>query len=178
MLMFLAACERPAGDAGAAPPAASGAALEKGAIGERILARPVQRARRMARASGEHRAVLLVVPGDASVTVDGQPARRTDGVVELVGKVGKTWEVRVFKGEKHIDKTVTLEKSGASPAFLDLNAPAPPPPGARRAATPKQRDPDRFDQYEEPGEQAETTPSPSTRPNRNPSSTTKDHHPH
>ncbi|WP_437618751.1 hypothetical protein [Sorangium sp. So ce1151] len=143
MLMVLAACGKSADDPGAAGPAASGAALEEDALGKRVLPRAVHRVRREALAPSERRVSLFVVPGDASVEVNRQPARRTDGIIELVGKEGDTHEVRVIKGEKRIEKKVTIGASSASPAFLDLNAP--PPPGPPKAALKKRRDPIRFD---------------------------------
>ncbi|WP_437499291.1 hypothetical protein [Sorangium sp. So ce1099] len=83
-------------------------------------------------ASGERRVALFVVPGDASVEVGGQPARRTNGVIELVGKKGDRREIRIFKGAKRTEeRTVIIGETEASPSFLDLNAP--PPPGPRKA---------------------------------------------
>lgn len=69
----------------------------------------------------ERRVALVVLPGDASVEVDGQPVRRRNGVIDLVGKLGDTHRVRVFKGSKTTaEKSVMIQESGAIPARLDL----------------------------------------------------------
>jgi hypothetical protein len=69
---------------------------------------------------------LFVVPGDASVEVDGQLVARRNGVVDLVGKVGDVRRVRVFKDAKSTEeKVVTIQNTEASPPLLDLNEPAP-----------------------------------------------------
>jgi hypothetical protein len=70
----------------------------------------------------EHRVKLLVLPADAAVEVDGVPARRRDGVIELSGKVGQTYRVRLSRDAQHVETTVALEGSGASPPSLDLAA--------------------------------------------------------
>jgi hypothetical protein len=83
-------------------------------------------------APGERRVALFVVPGDASVEVDGQIVARRNGVVDLVGKVGDVRRVRVLKGEKSTEeKVVTIQNTEASPALLDLNE-----PGSRAAGGP------------------------------------------
>ena len=70
----------------------------------------------------ERRVVVFVVPGDALVEVDGQPFERRDGVIELVGKVGETHRVRAWKGDKSTEtKVVTIDDTGASPSFMDVN---------------------------------------------------------
>lgn len=68
------------------------------------------------------RVIVMVLPGDASVEVDGIAVRRRDGVVELLGKVGDVRRLRVLKGAQSIEKDVTIQEAGASPALLDLNA--------------------------------------------------------
>jgi hypothetical protein len=79
-------------------------------------------------APDERRAALFVLPGDASVEVDGQLVQRWNGVVELVGKVGDVRRVSAFKGSKSIqERLVTIQESGASPSLIDLNEPSPRP---------------------------------------------------
>lgn len=73
-------------------------------------------------AAGERRVKLLVLPADAAVEVDGVPARRRDGVIELSGKVGQTRRVRLSRNALHVETTVTVADSGASPPSLDLAA--------------------------------------------------------
>jgi serine/threonine-protein kinase len=74
----------------------------------------------------QRRVAIFVVPGDASVEVDGQPARRRDGVVEIVGRLGEVHRLRAWKGTKTTEeRAVTITASGASPARVDLNEPLP-----------------------------------------------------
>jgi len=70
----------------------------------------------------ERRVILLVLPGDASVEVDGRPAFRRNGFVELVGKVGETRRLRVFKGARSTEeKNITIGDGVATPLLIDLN---------------------------------------------------------
>ncbi|WP_437721673.1 hypothetical protein [Sorangium sp. So ce861] len=70
----------------------------------------------------ERRVPLLVVPGDALVEVDGQPAYRRDGAIELTGKVGEVRLVRVWKGaKKPLEKRVMIQEIQPSPPLVDLN---------------------------------------------------------
>ncbi len=70
----------------------------------------------------ERRVMVFVLPGDASVEVDGRPAFRRNGVIELVGKVGDVRKLRVFKGPRSTEeKTITIGEAGATPALVDLN---------------------------------------------------------
>jgi hypothetical protein len=65
---------------------------------------------------------VIVLPGDASVDVDGIPQRRRDGVIELIGKVGEHHRLRVVKGSQYLEQDVIIPAPGASPPPLDLNA--------------------------------------------------------
>ena len=133
MALFSAgACGQPAGEPAAAGSAPGGAASVDSKAG---AAAPQAANRLMLPVLGAHerRATLFVIPGDALVEVDGQPTRRRDGVIDLVGKVGDERRVRAWKGSKSTaEKVVTIHESGASPSLLDLNeATAPrPAPGA------------------------------------------------
>jgi WD40 repeat protein/tRNA A-37 threonylcarbamoyl transferase component Bud32 len=116
----LVVCREPAARVDAGEPLSSSAARGEDkprAPGPRATARPRLGA-------GERRVAVMVLPGDASVEVDGQPVRRRNGVIELVGKAGEVHRVRVFKGAKSTEeKAVTIQEAGATPALLDLNAP-------------------------------------------------------
>jgi serine/threonine-protein kinase len=80
---------------------------------------------------------LFVVPGDALVEVDGQPAYRRDGVIELTGKVGDVRRVRVWKGAKTTEeKAVKIQEAQPSPPLVDLNEAPPPKPAAKGAKKP------------------------------------------
>jgi hypothetical protein len=80
---------------------------------------------------------VIVLPGDASVDVDGIPYRRRDGIIELTGKVGESHRFRVVKGSQYLEQEVIIPEPGASPPILDLNArPAERPAGPGGAARP------------------------------------------
>ena len=70
----------------------------------------------------ERRVMVFVVPGDALVEVDGRPAFRRNGLIELVGKVGDVRKLRVFKGARSTgEKTITIGDLAATPSLVDLN---------------------------------------------------------
>ncbi|WP_437568373.1 hypothetical protein [Sorangium sp. So ce542] len=151
MAVLLVACGQPASGGGAGEQVDSGATAGEASPAREAptasAARTARRAQLRALGPDERRVAIVVLPGDASVEVDGQPARRRDGLIELVGKVGEQHRVRAFKGAKSTgEKTVTIEESGASPALLDLYEP--PPPGAAKPVTP-QKKPIRFDNFDE-----------------------------
>jgi serine/threonine-protein kinase len=80
----------------------------------------------------ERRVPLLVVPGDALVEVDGQPAYRRDGAIDLIGKVGEVRRVRVWKGAKEaLEKNVTIQESQPSPPLVDFNEAPPAKPAVK-----------------------------------------------
>ncbi|WP_437738658.1 hypothetical protein [Sorangium sp. So ce1335] len=119
-LVFLSAqgaCGQPGVEEGGAEPATSAG---ENAVEARAPAAARPAAHRLG--AGERRVKLLVLPADAVVEVDGVPMRRRDGVIELSGKVGQTHRVRVSRGARHGETTVTLTDAGASPPSLDLAA--------------------------------------------------------
>jgi eukaryotic-like serine/threonine-protein kinase len=125
--MGLIACGQPPPDAGGDKPAVSGTAMPV-STGPRAAARPEM----AVLGPGERRVALIVVPGDALVEVDGQPAYRRDGVIDLTGKVGDVRRVRVWKGAKSTEeKAVTIHETQPSPALVDLNEAPPPKPAAK-----------------------------------------------
>ncbi|KYF89427.1 hypothetical protein BE20_20530 [Sorangium cellulosum] len=117
LLSALGACGQPGVEEGGPEPAASAGEI---AVETRAPAAPRPAVRRLG--AGERRVKLLVLPADAVVEVDGVPVRRRDGVIELSGKVGQTHRVRVSRGARHGETTVTLTDAGASPPSLDLAA--------------------------------------------------------
>ncbi|WP_437930594.1 hypothetical protein WMF37_15630 [Sorangium sp. So ce291] len=128
--MYLVACERPPSDAGGGAPAVPSAAK---LAAPRVAARPGM----AVLGPDERRVALLVVPGDALVEVDGQPAYRRDGAIDLTGKVGDVRRVRVWKGAKAApEKAVTIEETQPSPPLLDLNEVPPPKPAAKAPKKP------------------------------------------
>lgn len=127
----LLGCAPQGADTGAPPAATSAAAAGSGAV-PGLRSSGAQAPRAAARSwhailgADERRVAVVVLPGDALVEVDGQPVRRRDGVVELVGKVGEVRLVQAFKGAKSTEeKAVTIQEGGASPALVDLDEPLP-----------------------------------------------------
>src|SRR4030095_9400244 len=88
------------------------------------------------RGSTGRRVKLIVLPGDATVEVNGNPVRRRDGIIELLGKVDETRRIRVSKDKQSIEQDVTIQESGASPPLLDLNAHPEGRPGGSDAGAP------------------------------------------
>jgi hypothetical protein len=92
---------------------------------------------------GRERVPLVVLPGDASVEVNGELAHRRDGVIDLVGELDSTHRVVVIGATdtkpKAVDVIIRRNAQGrmsAQPEEIDLNAPAPPGPSTRRAWEP------------------------------------------
>jgi serine/threonine-protein kinase len=66
------------------------------------------------------RAMLVILPEDAKVEIDGAPATPRGGVVELVGAVGGEHRVRVSKGERSATTTVVLTADGPQPPKVEV----------------------------------------------------------
>jgi eukaryotic-like serine/threonine-protein kinase len=129
-LLCLVACGQAPSGAGNGGPAAAGTAKPTSL---KAAARPEL----SFLGADERRVALIVVPGDAFVEVDGQPAYRRDGVIDLTGKVGEVRRVRVWKGTRTTEeKAVTIQEAQASPALVDLNEAPPPKPAAKAAKKP------------------------------------------
>lgn len=91
----------------------------------------------------QRRVTLTVLPGDATVEVDGQLAKRRNGVIELMGRVGETRKLRVSssllsaKEQRIQGREVVIRETGASPSLIDLNdAPAQGPAGGSEKQIP------------------------------------------
>ncbi|XXX77107.1 serine/threonine-protein kinase [Sorangium sp. So ce134] len=78
------------------------------------------------------RVELAIVPADASVEVDGVPARLKNGAVELTGAPGSRRKVRVFKGGSEIESEVSITEAGSLPPKLQLPLPRRRAPERRR----------------------------------------------
>jgi len=95
-------------------------ALEQYAGSGHVQAVPRLKAQRLG--PDERRVMLFVLPGDATVEVDGRQAFRRNGFVELVGKVGEMRRLRVFKGARSTEeKNITIGDGVAMPSLIDLN---------------------------------------------------------
>ncbi len=125
VLLVLSSCGDSSNDGGTPSSALSLArALEHRAGRGSSKTLPRLKASRMG--PDERRVLLFVLPGDASVEVDGRPLYRRNGFVELVGKVGETRKVRVFDGARSTEeKTVAIGEGEATPSLIDLNEAVP-----------------------------------------------------
>jgi serine/threonine-protein kinase len=66
---------------------------------------------------------LVVLPGEASVEVDGAPATAIEGAVEVVGALGSVHKVRIRSGAAEVLREVVISEQGALPPKIEL-APA------------------------------------------------------
>ncbi|HLM74129.1 MAG TPA: hypothetical protein VK459_15590 [Polyangiaceae bacterium] len=112
--------------------------------GSKVSMRPSKKSRQQPALSDlgakGRRVKVIVLPGDASVEIDGLAARRRNGVVEIAGRVGDVRRLRVFKGAEQLQQDVTIEEAGVSPAVVDLAAPrAKPGGGSGAGAAPVKR---------------------------------------
>ena len=72
----------------------------------------------------------LVVPTDAKVEVDGQPAKNDRGIVDIKGKLGSLVSVKISKGKQEYTTDVSLTEAGAVPPKVEFL-----PPGAKPSAS-------------------------------------------
>jgi serine/threonine-protein kinase len=120
---------------GPAPPSSTAAPRDPSAP----TAEPFPRAA-LAAPEPVRRVTLVVLPEDASVEVDGVPAKVQNGAVEIDGALGSEHGVRVFKGEGQVSTSVTVTETGAAPPKVALvprraaaAVPKPPPASAGTA---------------------------------------------
>ncbi|KYF87290.1 hypothetical protein BE17_26915 [Sorangium cellulosum] len=84
----------------------------------------------------QHRRVsLAIVPEDALVEVDGEPARVQDGAVRISGLLGSGHRVRIARGKRELVRDVFVTEAGAVPPRLELpGTGGPATPAAKRGA--------------------------------------------
>ncbi len=121
------AVRRPNEPNNARPAASSSAAIESTLV---VSAPPPQKSadppREPVKTSAEPvRVRLVVLPGDASVEVDGRAVRAIDGVVEIIGKLGSVHRVRLTKGTSSTEGDVSITETGALPAKIEIGKAAP-----------------------------------------------------
>ncbi|WP_437733231.1 protein kinase domain-containing protein [Sorangium sp. So ce1335] len=80
----------------------------------------------------ERRVRVVIWPEDALVELEGERAATSDGVLEINGRLGRTYKVRVFKGSSQVTTEIAITEGGAYPAKVEL-----PTAHARPASTPK-----------------------------------------
>jgi eukaryotic-like serine/threonine-protein kinase len=76
--------------------------------------------------------MVVVLPGDAAVEVDGTNVTLADGTVEITGALGSVHKVRLRSGEAEVLKDVVITEGGALPPKVEL--PVPPPPASASVA--------------------------------------------
>jgi eukaryotic-like serine/threonine-protein kinase len=83
---------------------------------------------------------LIVLPADASVEIDGKPAKVEGGEVTIEGALGSRHQVRLIKGKNERRGEVVMTDTGASPAMMELDTAKPSPaapPRAKATGAPK-----------------------------------------
>lgn len=128
-LALAAACGN-GGPADTAPASLNAAPLEPSSLPSGALPSPPLASPQLP--DGTRRVNVIVLPGDALVEVDGTPARRRDGVIELLGRVDEVHRLHIYKGAASLDREVSIPEPGTSVPLVDLNAP---PPARAPAAT-------------------------------------------
>jgi hypothetical protein len=118
----LSACSQPADEGEAVNPTAIVALPDQmGAASKsfpRLKVAPIK--------ADERRVMIFVLPGDASVEIDGRLTFRRHGVVEIVGRIGDEHKLRAFKGKRSTEeKSVILRETGASVSFVNLDEVSP-----------------------------------------------------
>jgi serine/threonine-protein kinase len=104
---------------------------------------------------------VVILPADASIEIEGEPAKAKDGVLDIEGTLGSVHRVRVFKGPGETIADVVVTETGALPPKIEVKAgqkirlerpgaaDATPPPSASPAVPPVptgiQVDPGEFD---------------------------------
>ena len=123
MGLLLAACADPPTD----KTAAGGADLDARADDDDIAEKQAPPAMALKGLGADGRRMkVIVLPGEASVEVDGLAARRRDGIIELTGKVGEKHQLRVFDESRTGELEVVIEDGQTSPSVVDLSALAAP----------------------------------------------------
>ncbi|MGK3988199.1 protein kinase [Sorangium sp. So ce136] len=85
----------------------------------------------------KRRVRVVIWPEDALVELEGERATTTDGVLEINGRLGSTYKVRVFKGPVQVTTEVAITEGGAYPAKVELPvAHARPAPTTKASAPP------------------------------------------
>lgn len=115
----LAGCEE-AGDS-REPPPASKPILVLPQSAAAPLETPPPEPRGLTR--NQRRVTIFVEPGDAVVEVEGKPTSRRDGVIELVGDVGRDYQVKAVSGPNVLTEKVKIFDVFAQTVHLDASKP-------------------------------------------------------
>ncbi len=65
---------------------------------------------------------VVILPSDAKVEVEGEPAKLRDGILEIEGKPGSVFRVRAFKGKDETIADVVVTEAGALPPKIEVKA--------------------------------------------------------
>jgi eukaryotic-like serine/threonine-protein kinase len=66
------------------------------------------------------RVKVTIVPDDAQVEVEGQPAELKNHQVELSGELGQVFKVRAFKGTSETEAEIVVSREGAVPSLVEV----------------------------------------------------------
>ncbi|HHH30141.1 MAG TPA: serine/threonine protein kinase [Polyangiaceae bacterium] len=66
------------------------------------------------------RVKVVILPSNAKVEVEGEPAEVKDGLLELEGKPGKVFKVRAYQGISETEAEVVVTESGALPPKIEV----------------------------------------------------------
>ncbi|MBL9022927.1 MAG: serine/threonine protein kinase [Myxococcales bacterium] len=69
----------------------------------------------------EERTVRLIIfPEDAAVEVDGKSAKVRNGYIELTGKLGSNFKVKVTSGGQSVDQDIVISELGPQPPKVEV----------------------------------------------------------
>ncbi|WP_437310819.1 serine/threonine-protein kinase [Sorangium sp. So ce388] len=103
------------------PPPPSTAASASAAVSAPAAASASATASAAAPAPVLQQVPVMIIPGDASVEVDGQPVPVKNGIMMLEGAPGSIHHVRVFKAKYQTTVDVTVTERGASPPSVTMS---------------------------------------------------------
>ncbi len=77
---------------------------------------------------------LVVVPADAKVEIDGQPAKSDKGIVQIKGTLGTVLSVKIIKGKQDYTTDVAITETGLLPPKVEILPPGAPRPSSSASA--------------------------------------------
>jgi len=77
---------------------------------------------------------LVVVPADAKVEIDGQPAKSEKGIVQIKGTLGTVLSVKIIKGKQDYTTDVAITETGLLPPKVEILPPGAPRPSSSASA--------------------------------------------
>jgi serine/threonine-protein kinase len=80
------------------------------------------------------RVKVVIMPADASIEIEGEPAMAKGGLLEIAGTLGSVRRVRIFKGKNEVTTDVIVTEAGPSPPKIELTFGGPKPSATASAA--------------------------------------------